>query len=107
MARETLTRSSATHTTSRTIVTSAVAILLAATAVQGFQGATFQGLGTLPGASGILGSHANGVSSDGSTVVGWSHTLLTERSGRVVEEAFRWTASSGMEGLARISHQEG
>lgn len=55
---------------------------------------TFQGLGDLPG--GNFYSVANGISADGSTVVGW--TSVGESSG----EAFRWTAETGMIGLGDL-----
>jgi probable HAF family extracellular repeat protein len=55
------------------------------------QAASFQGLGFLPG--GIVNSRANGVSTDGSVVVGSS----TNANG--ISEAFRWTQATGMVGL--------
>jgi probable HAF family extracellular repeat protein len=51
------------------------------------------GLGDLPG--GFVESCANGVSADGSVVVGWS------KSGAGAE-AFRWTQSGGMVGLGDL-----
>ena len=54
------------------------------------QAATFQGLGDLPG-GGVQG-YAIGVSADGTTVVG--HSLSAAG-----DEAFRWTADSGIVGL--------
>ena len=55
--------------------------------------ATFTELGDLPG--GFTSSMANGVSADGSVVVGNSHSA----SGN---EAFRWTESGGMVGLGDL-----
>ena len=54
---------------------------------------SFQGLGDLPGGSTF--SNANGVSLDGSVVVGSS----TSASG---SEAFRWTSGDGMVGLGDL-----
>jgi probable HAF family extracellular repeat protein len=56
-------------------------------------GASFQGLGDLPGGS--FYSRAYSVSSDGSVVVGSSESA----SGW---EAFRWTSGSGMSGLGDL-----
>jgi probable HAF family extracellular repeat protein len=55
------------------------------------QAASFQGLGFLPGGSSFF-SVANGVSADGSVVVG-----------RSFGEAFRWTQATGMVGLGDLS----
>src|SRR5437868_2653577 len=57
-------------------------------------GARFFGLGDLPG--GTFNSWANGVSADGSVVVGISES----GSGG---EAFRWTSGEGMVGLGYLS----
>jgi probable HAF family extracellular repeat protein len=65
----------------------AVAVLLAA-GVAGAQPAQFQGLGFLPG--GDHPSDARACSADGSVVVGSS------RNGDGVQQAFRWTAETGM-----------
>ena len=54
------------------------------------------GLGDLPG--GGFFSRANGVSSDGSVVVGVSESSQSGSSG----EAFRWTADDGMIGLGSL-----
>src|SRR5262245_22619149 len=54
---------------------------------------SFQGLGDLPG-GGTL-SHALSVSADGSTVVGYS-------SSTAGTQAFRWTQSSGIQGLGFV-----
>lgn len=51
-------------------------------------------LGDLPG--GLFYSHATGVSSDGSIVVGGSHSISNDW------EAFRWTSSTGMVGLGDL-----
>lgn len=51
-------------------------------------GASFQGLGHLPG---TLDTSAQAVSGDGSVVVGWSR-----------DEPFRWTAEGGMQGLGYL-----
>jgi len=56
-------------------------------------GATFMGLGDLPGGS--FYSEANGVSADGSVVVGGSDSA----SGY---QAFRWTQAGGMTGLGDL-----
>ena len=56
-------------------------------------GASFGGLGILPGSD--LGSAAYDVSADGSVVVGWSRSS----SGG---EAFRWTQQSGIVGLGYL-----
>lgn len=56
------------------------------------QAASFQGLGFLPGGM-FDGSTANGISADGSVVVGRS---------RNDEEAFRWTQATGMVGLGTL-----
>lgn len=57
------------------------------------QGATFCGLGDLPG--GKSESWAGGVSADGQVVVGWSASSKGT-------EAFRWTAEAGMVGLGDL-----
>ncbi|MFM6373314.1 MAG: hypothetical protein ACKPH1_05120 [Microcystis panniformis] len=57
------------------------------------QAASFQGLGGLPGS---FSSSANGVSADGSVVVGSSNI----GNGN---EAFRWTQATGMVGLGNLS----
>lgn len=57
-------------------------------------GASFQGLGDLPGGS--FSSEALGISANGMTIVGRS----TSASGT---EAFRWTLGGGMMGLGSIS----
>ena len=54
------------------------------------------GLGDLPG--GLVGSSANGVSWQGTVIVGDSHS---EDSGSSYE-AFRWTAETGMLGLGDL-----
>ncbi len=56
----------------------------------------FTGLGDLSG--GDFYSIANGVSGDGSTVVGTSHSSSSQNS----FEAFRWTESGGMVGLGTL-----
>ena len=66
-----------------------IAVLVVVSHPVSAQVATFQGLGDFPG--GGFYSEANGVSADGSTVVGFSrHTR---------NEAFVWTFSGGMVGL--------
>jgi uncharacterized membrane protein len=61
----------------------------------------FQGLGDLPGGS--RESVANGISADGSTVVGSSVSgFLPGQPDFFQREAFRWTASSGMVGLGDL-----
>lgn len=55
----------------------------------------FQGLGDLPG--GEFYSFAHAVSADGTTVVGHSYQGFGE------EEAFRWTAAGGMQGLGHLA----
>lgn len=57
------------------------------------------GLGDLPG--GIFFSVAFDISADGSTVVGYS-SVDGSAPGSSASEAFRWTASSGMEGLGDL-----
>ena len=52
-----------------------------------------EGLGDLPG--GIFVSIAQGISADGSVVVGWSSSTFGT-------EAFRWTESTGMQGLGEL-----
>lgn len=54
---------------------------------------TFIGLGDLPG--GRFESRANGISADGSAVVGYSYS-------GVYPEAFRWTRADGMVGLGDL-----
>jgi len=56
------------------------------------------GLGDLPG--GDFFSQARGISADGSTVVG--HSSSAADAGNYDEEAFRWTAASGMVGLGDL-----
>jgi probable HAF family extracellular repeat protein len=58
------------------------------------QAASFQGLGDLSGGS--FYSYANGVSADGSVVVG-------RGSSANGNEAFRWTQGTGMVGLGDLS----
>ena len=76
----------------------AAALLLASQAHA--QGASFEGLGFLAGGSfggdPTLYSNANGVSVDGSVVVG--NSLNASGEG----EAFRWTAGGGMQGLGDL-----
>ncbi|WP_277874339.1 MULTISPECIES: PEP-CTERM sorting domain-containing protein [Microcystis] len=60
------------------------------------------GLGYLPGVNGFLGfSEANGVSADGSVVVGYSNGG-NGFNGNLIE-AFRWTQAGGMVGLGVLS----
>ncbi len=59
---------------------------------------SFTGLGHLPGP--WKESQAFGVSADGSVVVGYSQVE------QIYNEAFRWTAATGMAGLGTISPQE-
>lgn len=63
--------------------------------------ATFEGLGDLPGGS--FYSRAQGVSADGSVVVGVS--LSGNGSGNA-DEAFRWTESGGMQGLGALPGED-
>jgi probable HAF family extracellular repeat protein len=56
----------------------------------GSQAASFTGLGFLPGGA---VSYGQGVSADGSVVVGYSNTAST------TSQAFRWTSGGGMVGL--------
>ena len=60
------------------------------------------GLGDLPG--GDVFSAANGVSANGSVVVGVSSGIngLDDFGGRSGREAFRWTSSGGLEGLGDL-----
>ena len=75
------------------VVIAIVAILLAGRFSTAFAAAaSLTPLGDLPGGGGI-NSIANGVSGDGSVVVGIS--------GGYGGQAFRWTAAGGMEGLGR------
>ena len=60
--------------------------------------AYFLGVGDLPG--GGVGSQANAVSADGSTVVGGSSSANSYAD--YAYEAFRWTATGGMEGLGDL-----
>lgn len=60
------------------------------------EGASFTGLGDLPG--GTFYSVANALSGDGSTVVGYSRS----RSNASSFEAFVWTESSGMVGIGDL-----
>lgn len=55
------------------------------------------GLGDLPGGSVISG--AEGISADGSTIIGWSRSKLSQGS----TEAYRWTAAGGMQGLGFLN----
>ncbi len=57
---------------------------------------SFEPLGFLPGNLSSPSSFANGVSSDGTTVVGFGNSVNGWR------EAFRWTAETGMEGLGDL-----
>jgi probable HAF family extracellular repeat protein len=60
------------------------------------------GLGYLPGVNGFFGfSEANGVSADGSVVVGYSNGG-NGFNGNLIE-AFRWTQAGGMVGLGVLS----
>ena len=71
-----------------------IALVITLTAITGSSRANivdFQGLGDLDG--GTFNSSAQGVSSDGTTVVGYSSSAATSF------EAFRWTSSEGMIGL--------
>jgi probable HAF family extracellular repeat protein len=56
------------------------------------------GLGDLPG--GLFDSHAAAVSADGSVVVGTGR--VPDIGGSHPQEAFRWTASGGMQGLGDL-----
>ncbi|MHC4475656.1 MAG: PEP-CTERM sorting domain-containing protein [Planctomycetota bacterium] len=60
--------------------------------------ASFQGLGDLPG--GIFESRAFAISGNGKVVVGSSSSATSER-----EQAFIWTAESGMQGLGYLGSQ--
>ncbi len=55
------------------------------------------GLGDLPG--GVFNSQAHFVSSDGNVVVGHSNVAFDDNAGIFQEEAFRWTAQTGIQGL--------
>ncbi len=70
-----------------------LAVIVAVTLPILAQGATFRGLGDLPG--GKSESWAGGVSADGQVVVGWS----ASSNGT---EAFRWTEETGMTGLGDL-----
>lgn len=67
-------------------------------AVVSAQPSSFVGLGDLPG--GFTSSGADGVSHDGTVVVGSSGSVDPE--GNSLTEAFRWTLSGGMEGLGEF-----
>jgi len=69
-----------------------VCLVMAVLASSALAGASLQGLGWLPGDRGSAGW---GVSADGSVVVGES--ISDSR-----REAFRWTASGGMQGLGHL-----
>lgn len=53
------------------------------------------GLGSLPGGSTSYGGSASAISGDGSTIVGYSQSILGS-------EIFRWTAETGMVGLGIV-----
>lgn len=53
------------------------------------------GLGSLPGGSTSYGGSASAISGDGSTIVGYSQSILGS-------EIFRWTAETGMVGLGVV-----
>ncbi|MCC6359287.1 MAG: PEP-CTERM sorting domain-containing protein [Phycisphaerales bacterium] len=59
--------------------------------------ASFEGLGTLPGAS--LGSSATSLSADGSTVVGYAGSVSET-------QAYRWTRAAGMQPLGHLPDGE-
>lgn len=58
-----------------------------------------QTLGTLPGHS---RSRADGVSADGSVIVGYSNEPGTSLGGSLPSEAFRWAEEQGMVGLGHL-----
>lgn len=70
-------------------------VFLALLFCNGAQGASFMGLGDLPG--GEVASEAFGVSPDGAVVVGRS-----ANGGSTIVEAFRWTEGSGMQSIGQI-----
>ena len=71
-----------------------VAVMLSALSTPATARQSFQGLGDLTGGS--FNSRANGVTADGSVVVGFSR-------GASGIEAFRWTSGGGMVGLGVLS----
>ncbi len=71
----------------------AVTAILLGSSSPAFAQASFEGVGDLPG--GAFGSRANGISADGSVVVGFGFSALGQ-------EAFRWTAAGGMVGLGDL-----
>ena len=71
--------------------------MLMLTCTNGVRGASFQGVGDLPGGS--FSSFANDVSGDGSVVVGGTHTGPELQP---YTEAFRWTFDDGMVGLGDL-----
>jgi uncharacterized membrane protein len=76
-------------------VLAAAALSAAATCANGAT-PSFQGLGDFPGGNTV--SAANGVSADGSTVVGLGTSAASSPSG----EAFRWTSAGGMQSLGNL-----
>ena len=73
----------------KSLVVSALAVVLGGSPALADFGASFQGLG-LPGS--WFDSRAQDVSADGSVAVGYGHSST-------VYEAFRWTQSGGTVGL--------
>src|SRR4051812_19310866 len=71
-----------------------LAAAVTALCVVSTQAATFTPLGFLPGGGSY--SEARDISGDGNVVVG------TSRNGANVNEAFRWTNTTGMQGLGDL-----
>lgn len=75
------------------LIVLAVVVCLTVGVASAYAGASFMGLGDLPG--GEYGSNAMAVSGNGEVVVGSSWTATGN-------EAFRWSASTGMQGLGTL-----
>jgi uncharacterized membrane protein len=76
--------------------------LLAAAGAPPALAQTFTGIGQLDGTSTPIGSYANGVSADGSIVVGASY-LFDPGFGFTVAHGTRWTPSGGLQDLGHFT----
>ncbi|MBL1218969.1 MAG: hypothetical protein D8M59_15930 [Planctomycetes bacterium] len=73
----------------------AASVVVSSTTAAVGQEASFTGLGYLDGSAKLLGSQADGLSSDGSKIVGWSY-VFDRNLGWPVAHGFVWSEATGM-----------